>query len=134
MTCHWRGPRMIRTAAWKRELYVLPVCLTVLMAPSFLANDLRAQTPAPTAADQLTVKRIYSQPSLSGRPYRGVQWSPDSKTVSFFEMKGQSKDAKTELWGMDAATGARRLLVSSENLEIALPPDKSQPTQATGLG
>jgi dipeptidyl-peptidase 4 len=120
---------MIRRAAWKRELHVLALCLTTLIAKS-----LQAQTTAPPAADQLTVKRIYSQPSLSGRPYRGVQWSPDSKTVSFFETKGQGKDARTELWGMDVATGARRLLVSSETLETALPPDKSQPTQATGLG
>jgi len=120
---------MIRRAAWKRELHVLAVCLTTL-----IAKNSQAQATAPPAPDQLTVKRIYSQPSLSGRPYRGVQWSPDSKTVSFFETKGQGKDPRTELWGMDVATGARRLLVSSENLETALPPDKSQPTQATGLG
>jgi len=120
---------MIRRAAWKRELYVLAVCLTTL-----IAQDSKAQTTAPPAPDQLTVKRIYSQPSLSGRPYRGVQWSPDSKTVSFFESTGQGKDAKTELSVIDAVTGERRLLVPAERLETALPPDKSQPTQATGLG
>ena len=120
---------MIRRAACKRELYVLAVCLTTL-----IAQDSKAQTTAPPAPDQLTVKRIYSQPSLSGRPYRGVQWSPDSKTVSFFESTGQGKDAKTELSVIDAVTGERRLLVPAERLETALPPDKSQPTQATGLG
>src|SRR3989442_1568636 len=31
----------------------------------------------------LTVKRIYSQPSLGGRLNRGVQWAPDGKFVSF---------------------------------------------------
>ena len=119
---------MIRRAAWKRELYIFALCLTAL-----IAKDLCAQTPASAAADELTVKRIYSQPSLSGRPYRGVQWSPDGKWVSYLETKGQGKDGKTELWTMDALTGARHLLVSAEKLETALPPDKSQPSQATGL-
>src|SRR5258708_4491300 len=31
----------------------------------------------------LTVKKIYSQPGLGGRPDRGVQWAPDGKLVSF---------------------------------------------------
>ena len=35
---------------------------------------------------------------------------------------------------MDVATAERRLLVASDKLELVLPPDKAQPTQATGLG
>ena len=41
----------------------------------------------------LTVKRIYSQPSLGGRLNRGVQWAPDGKAVSFFETKGEGSAA-----------------------------------------
>src|SRR5580765_6863732 len=82
----------------------------------------------------LSVERIYSQPSLSGRLNRGLQWSPDGKILSFFETSGTGKDAKTELWTMDPSTGQRHLLMSSEKLETVLPPDQSQPTQATGLG
>ena len=82
----------------------------------------------------LSVERIYSQPSLSGRLNRGLQWSPDGKILSFFETSGTGKDAKTELWTMDPSTGQRHLLVSSEKLESVLPADQSQPTQATGLG
>src|SRR5262245_20248101 len=93
------------------------------------ATNSWAQSP-----NELTVKRIYSQPSLSGRLNRGVQWSPDSKLVSFFETKGQGKDSQSELWAMDAATGERRLLATAEKLETALPADNAQPTQATGLG
>src|SRR5215470_302016 len=96
---------------------------------AFAATNLGAQSP-----NELTVKRIYSQPNLSGRLNRGVQWSPDSKLVSFFETKGQGKDSKSELWVMDAVTGQRRLLVPAEKLETVLPVDTSQPTQATGLG
>jgi dipeptidyl-peptidase-4 len=80
------------------------------------------------------VKKIYSQPGLSGRLYRGVQWAPDGKTVSYFETKGTGKDAKTELWGLEIATGQRRLLVSAEKLETVLPAGKTPQTQATGLG
>jgi dipeptidyl-peptidase-4 len=84
--------------------------------------------------EQLTVKRIYSQPSLGGKLNRGVQWSPDSKLVSFLETKGQGKEAKAELWVMDAGTGERRMLVTAEKLEMVLPHDKTETTQATGLG
>src|SRR6266404_9315325 len=82
----------------------------------------------------LTVKRIYSQPSLGGQLNRGVQWSPDGKTVAYFEKKGQGKQAKSELWAMDAATGEKRLLVSSDKLETVLPAEKKKQSQATGLG
>ena len=53
---------MIGRAAWKRELYVFAVRLTVLIAPAVLVNHLRAQTPAPTAADQLTVNGVNLKP------------------------------------------------------------------------
>src|SRR5215467_6076079 len=102
--------------------------LVLAWVSCFGATDLLAQA----HGEQLTVKRIYSQPSLSGRPYRGVAWSPDSKLVSFLETKGQGKDAKPELWVMDAASGERRVLVSAEKLETVLPPDKPQSGQATG--
>jgi dipeptidyl-peptidase-4 len=71
---------------------------------------------------------------LSGRLTRGLAWTPDGKQLSYFETKGSGKEAKTELWGMDAASGERRLLVASDKLESILPPETSRPTQATGLG
>jgi len=71
------------------------VVATVPHAPSALPQ----QTAKPS---ELTVDRIYSQPSLSGRLTRGVAWTPDGKKISFFEPKGHGGDAKTELWGMDA--------------------------------
>ena len=92
----------------------------------------RAQNAA--AGKALTVERIYSQPSLSGRLTRGLAWTPDGKQLSYFETRGSGKDAKTELWAMDAATGERRLLVAADKLESILPGETSRPTQATGLG
>jgi dipeptidyl-peptidase-4 len=116
--------RMNVRAGWKPTATALVAALSL-----FAAIGSRAQGP-----EQLTVKRIYSQPSLSGRLNRGVQWSPNSKLVSFLETKGLGKDSKPELWVLDAATGERRLLLSAETLRTVLPADKSQPTQATGLG
>src|SRR5438445_2649828 len=89
---------------------------------------------APAIGRALTVDRIYSQPSLSGRLTRGPAWAPDGKQLSYFETKGSGKEAKTELWIMDAASGERRLLVSLDKLESILPAENSKTTQATGLG
>ena len=96
----------------------------------FLANHLLAQE----APGTLSVTRIYSQPSLSGKLIRGVQWSPDGRLLSFLETHGEGTEAKTELWGMEAANGTRRLLVSADKLETVLPQEKARSTQATGLG
>src|SRR5216683_2812239 len=104
-----------------------------LLFSAFLAPFLQAQQPA-GAGKALTVERIYSQPSLSGRLTRGLAWTPDGKGLSYFETKGSGKDAKTELWVMDAASGAQRLLVAADKLESVLPAESSRPTQATGLG
>src|SRR5712691_2534755 len=104
-------------------------CFSALISVSPVT---RAQSAA--AGKALTVERIYSQPSLSGRLTRGLTWTPDGKQVSYFETKGSGRDAKTELWAMDAASGERRLLVAADKLEAILPADISRPTQATGLG
>src|SRR6266481_9383032 len=111
--------------------------LSVLGATSlisaFLTPFSTAQQPT-SAGKALTVERIYSQPSLSGRLTPGLAWTPDGKGLSYFETKGSGKDTKTELWMMDAASGERRLLVAADRLESILPVDTSRPTQATGLG
>ena len=98
------------------------------------AASAQQTAPAPTRGKGLTVERIYSQPSLSGRLTRGLAWTPDGKGLSYFETKGSGKEAKAELWVMDAASGERRLLVTADKLEGILPVDTSRPTQATGLG
>ncbi len=112
-----------------RWMISLISCFTVLVAVSSAA---RAQSAV--ARKALTVERIYSQPSLSGRLTHGLTWTPDGKQLSYFETRGSGKEAKTELWAMDAATGERRLLVAADKLESILPVDTSRPTQATGLG
>src|SRR2546427_2769554 len=116
----------------RRSCYRM-ICLIFLLAT--LATFSRA-TQSRTAASgkALTIERIYSQPSLSGRLTRGLAWTPDGKEISYFEIKGSGKEAKTELWVMEATSGERRLLVAADKLESILPLDTSRPTQATGLG
>src|SRR5438445_2403351 len=107
--------------------------LATLLFSVFFAPFSTAQQPT-GEAKALTIERIYSQPSLSGRLTRGLAWTPDGKGLSYFETKGSGKEAKAELWVMDAASGERRLLVTADKLEGILPVDTSRPIQATGLG
>jgi dipeptidyl-peptidase-4 len=109
-------------------MFVIAMLLAAFLAPASSAQQLAGTGKA------LTVERIYSQPSLSGRLTRGLAWTPDGKALSYFETKGSGKAAKTELWTMDVASGERRLLVAGDKLESILPPDAERPTQATGLG
>lgn len=85
-------------------------------------------------AGELTVERIFGQSSLSGRLNRGVAWAPDNRRLSFFETKAIGKNAKPELWVMDAFTGERSLLVSAEKLENVLHGPRSKQSQAVGAG
>jgi len=94
----------------------------------------QAPAAATPAYKPLTVDRIYSEPSLSGRLTRGIAWTPDSKQISFFESNATGKVGRTELWAVDVASGQRRVILSAEKLESVLPADAEQSTQATGLG
>jgi dipeptidyl-peptidase-4 len=120
----------------RRPLASIFVIVATTLACAEFASPTAAQQPpaAPAKGKQLTVERIYSQPSLSGRLARGLAWTPDGKQLGYFETKGAGKEAKTELWVMNAASGERRLLVAADKLESILSADSSKPTQATGLG
>jgi dipeptidyl-peptidase 4 len=84
----------------------------------------------PGASRTLTVERIYSAPSLGGNLTEGLEWTPDSKRVSYFGRDGSG----VELWTTDAATGQSKILVNASVLESAMPPEKTEAIQSTGLG
>jgi dipeptidyl-peptidase-4 len=111
-------------------LIALGICASAI--PSFA----QAQQTAALSAQpgDLTVDRIYGQPSLSGRLTRGIAWSPDGKKLSFLETKVVGKDAKTELWVLDPSSGERSLLIPSDKLETILPAPPARQSQATGPG
>src|SRR5437879_5873760 len=117
----------------RRRVSGFSYLFATLFFSAFLAPFLEAQQPA-GSGKALTVERIYAQPSLSGRLTRGLAWTPDGKQISYFEAKGSGKEAMTELWVMDAASGERRLLIAAEKLESILPVAPARPSQATGLG
>jgi dipeptidyl-peptidase 4 len=77
----------------------------------------------------LTIERIYSQPSLSGRPLRDTSWSPDGKWLTYLEESA----AETQIMAVDAGTGRARVLVDDEHLRNVLLPPASR-GQQTGLG
>src|SRR5713101_9298626 len=118
----------------RRRISGPAVLLIFLALIAIQPSQSSAQQSTAVRGKALTIERIYSQPSLSGRMTRGLTWTPDGKQVSYFETKGSGKDAKTELWVMDAASGERRLFVAADKLESILPVDTARPTQATGLG
>ena len=93
------------------------------------------QTPATAAQPgELSVDRIYGQPSLSGRLTRGIAWSPDGKRLTFLDTKGTGADAKTALWALDSATGERSILIPADKLDSIFPAPATNQSQATGAG
>jgi dipeptidyl-peptidase 4 len=115
-----------------------PTLRIAALATFFISvQSFAAAHQASTAAaqpGQLTVDRIYSQPSLSGRLTRGIVWSPDGKRLTYLDAKGSGRDAKSELWSLDAASGERSLLISADKLENIFPAPPSKQSQATGAG
>lgn len=85
---------------------------------------------APPPAKQLTVERIYGAPSLSGYPTPEVEWSPDSKRISYLSYDRPG----LELVAMDASTGERKVLVKADVLDRVRQEQASSAVQSTGLG
>src|ERR1700680_3422731 len=115
--------------SWRR----LAVGLCGLTALALLAlagpRWLRTAAAQPDGQKQLTVERIYSAPSLSGRPLRDTIWSPDGKLLTYLDDNASGP----EIWAVDAATGQKRVLVDVRHLRDVLLPPASR-GQQTGLG
>ena len=98
------------------------------LAPPMTIKIAAAQQ-AGGAQNQLTVQRIYSAPSLSGRTLRDTVWSPDGKLLTYLD----DNAAGPEIWAVDAATAQKRVLVDAQHLRDVLLPPASR-GQQTGLG
>ena len=117
MSCFRRIPRTL-------ILSTLCILLAAAASPSW------AQTET-APARLLTVERIYGSPSLSGQLTEGIEWAPDGKRLSFFAPGADGNGAA--LWTMDAATGARKVLVDVATLNSVMQAEKEKTIQATGL-
>jgi dipeptidyl-peptidase-4 len=96
------------------------------------------QTGATGRQNQLTVERIYSPPSLSGRPLRDTMWSPDGKLLTYLDESAEARQNSAppggpEIWAVEAATGQRHVLIDAQHLRDMLLPPASR-GQQTGLG
>jgi dipeptidyl-peptidase-4 len=109
--------------------------LMVVVAALAAAPAMRSQSRARQA---LTVERIWAagQPSLSGALTQGLQWSPDGKLLTYFQRSGQGREARTDIWALEVASGQRRVLVEMAKLESLVAPAAEQrgvAAVATGL-
>ncbi|HLV96497.1 MAG TPA: S9 family peptidase [Candidatus Acidoferrales bacterium] len=127
------GVTLAVTAASARTTMHASAVSTAAQSPATTLAAVHA--PAQAAASttrQLTVERIYGGPSLSGDLTQGIEWAPDGKRFSFL---AESADGGgTELWTMDAGTGARKVLVDAATMRSVTQPEKEKAIQATGLG
>lgn len=121
--------------AWRSKFFWLAVCGLLACAVLALGTPEQAQTAAAQQSaasgrqNQLTVERIYSPPSLSGRPLRDTMWSPDGKLLTYLD----DGAAGPEIWAVDSSNGQRHVLVDARHLRDVLLPPASR-GQQTGLG
>jgi dipeptidyl-peptidase-4 len=80
-----------------------------------LACVLLAAVAAPAIAGDLPLERVFSSPALSGPTPRQAKLSPDGKFVTLLKNRPSDKD-RYDLWAIDTATGAERMLVDSQKV------------------
>jgi dipeptidyl-peptidase-4 len=69
----------------------------------------------PAIARDLPLDRVFSSPSLSGPTPREARLSPDGRFVTLLKNRPDDKD-RYDLWAIDTATGAERMLVDSQKI------------------
>jgi dipeptidyl-peptidase-4 len=69
----------------------------------------------PAGAEELTIERLVSSPTIDGPAVQGLELSPDGKRITFLRGKETNK-AQLDLWEFDADTGKSSLLVDSAAL------------------
>ena len=69
----------------------------------------------PAAAERLTLERIFASPALSGPTPRQLKLSPDGKLATLLRNRPADRE-RFDLWGVDTATGAVRMLVDSAKI------------------
>jgi len=73
---------------------------------------------APAMAEKLPPQRIFESPDISGPRAKGVQLSPDGKSVTYIKTRADDLTV-TDLWIADVAGGEPRLLLDGKKLAPA---------------
>ena len=68
---------------------------------------------AAQAQQKLTLERVFASPDLAGPQPRALKLSPDGKLVTLLKPRADEKE-RLDLWAIDTATGAERMLVDSK--------------------
>ncbi|WP_442871851.1 S9 family peptidase [Colwellia sp. 75C3] len=100
----------------KKALIALACSLALPLNANANAIDENIKTPAVTMnAEQLTIERIYSSPSLNGQTPKSLKFSPDGTRVTY--LQGKSDDLhRYDLWEYNLASKENKLLVDSQSL------------------
>jgi dipeptidyl-peptidase 4 len=114
----------------RRGLSLESAARALLLAVLCLAITLPALAGQGKGSKSLTVGSIYGEPSLNGYLVQGLEWSPDAKRISFLERGTDGIQMAT----IDAASGKRSVLISSDVLSAVVQPERKQAIQSTGLG
>lgn len=87
------------------------VCSLALPLNANASNE-KVQAPS---AEQLTIERIYSSPSLNGQTPKSLRFSPDGTRVTY--LQGKAEDLhRYDLWEYNLASKENKLLVDSQSL------------------
>ena len=65
------------------------------------------------AGEALTLERVFASPDLSGPQPRALKISPDGGLITLLKPRPDEKE-RLDLWAIDSATGAERMLVDSK--------------------
>ena len=86
------------------------ILAAVAVAPLVLAFG-----SVPAIAADLPLERVFESPSLNGPAPREAKLSPDGRFVTLLKNRPDDKD-RYDLWAIDTATGAQRMLVDSQKI------------------
>ena len=81
-----------------------------------VAPLLLALAPPPGVPQKkLTIERIFASPPISGATPRALKLSPDGRYAGLLLPRAEDRE-RYDLWAMDTATGAKRMLVDSTKI------------------
>ncbi|WP_057830577.1 S9 family peptidase [Colwellia sp. TT2012] len=99
----------------KKALVALACSLALPLSAHANDDNASDETTKAPSAQQLTIERIYSSPSLNGQTPKSLKFSPDGTRVTY--LQGKTEDLhRYDLWEYNLASKENKLLVDSQSL------------------